>query len=133
VRSTSGLTDAVLWAMTLMIGGLIVFFSIGPQPSLPPFGYSDKAAHGFAYAALTLTLLLVAVWRPVRGPGRFTTASIPIVVATVAAGAALEVLQGGLFQRDPELLDWLAEVVGVGAAVVAWRALRREEAATTSR
>ncbi|MBI2238268.1 MAG: VanZ family protein [Actinobacteria bacterium] len=105
--------------------GLNLFFSFAPlPPGADVFVMADKLLHLLAYAATTGAFLLAAVWRPGRGPGRYPRAASAIVAVAVALSVASEVLQGAVFDRDADVLDTVADLLGVAAAYVGWRVLR---------
>src|SRR4030067_363557 len=64
--------------------------------------------------------LLAAVWRPGRGPGRFPRAAPWIVFGAVTLGGLIEILQGSVFDGDPELRDWVADVAGAALGFLVW-------------
>ena len=112
--------DALLWGLTIASALLTLWLSLGPvPPGTAAFPGADKLFHGFAYFVTTLLLLLAAVWRPGRGPGPLARVSWALIIAIVASGLAVEVLQGALTaKREPELGDWLADAAGVLAATL---------------
>ena len=118
--------DVVLWALSTALALAIAVFSLGPQGPPRGFPFQDKLFHGLAYWALTGSLLLVAVWRPGRGRGRFP-GSAPLVAAGVLGfGILLEVGQavGPFGARTGDVVDVLADGVGIAAAVTGWRFVR---------
>ena len=119
--------DVVLWALTIGSAGLTVWLSLGPvPPGTEAFPGADKVFHGLAYFVTTLLFLFAAVWRPGRGPGPLARFGVYVILAVIGAGLVVEALQGALTaDREPELADWLAEVVAVAAAVAIHRATRR--------
>jgi hypothetical protein len=95
-------------------------------PGTEAFPGADKVFHGVAYFVTTLLFLFAAVWRPGRGPGPLARFGVYVVLAIVAAGLVVELLQGALTaDREPELADWLAEVLAVMAAVAIHALARR--------
>ena len=83
----------------------VLLLTLSPR-SPPPLFLSDKAAHGLAFFALSLTG--VVAW----GRRRL----IVLFVGLAAAGAAIELLQATPFvARDAELFDWVADITGVAA------------------
>ncbi|MGE5227518.1 MAG: hypothetical protein ACM3OO_11650 [Planctomycetaceae bacterium] len=126
-------TDAALWLVAASAVWLTVWLSLFRDPPNPTHGHGiDKVEHALAYLVTTLAVLLAAVWRPGRGPGRFPAARWWIGGAALAAGALIEVLQSTMTtDRQGDVKDWLAEVVGVGLALLALRALERRSPAPT--
>lgn len=115
--------DASLWVLVLVMAIVVVYTSVNApgDGSLP---LSDKLLHYLAYTGLTLSLLLAAVWAPVRGEGRFPSAPIPIIVLAFLFGVAIEIVQGPLPDRDAELLDAIANAGGAITALVIWTSWR---------
>jgi VanZ family protein len=95
-----------------LVGGSLVapiaYLSLTPSPIEPVFPESDKLAHGLAYFAL-------AAWycqlygRPYHAR---------VVLAAAALGVVIEILQAGTSYRSFEVADILADLIGVGLAVV---------------
>lgn len=77
-----------------------------PPASLDLIGW-DKANHALAFAALALTALLGR-----RGPG--AGGAIAWMLALVAWGGALELMQAQLPPRQGDWADLAANAVGVG-------------------
>jgi len=113
------LVDAALWAASFALFVLSLLFSWGPQPPSPNVSWFDKVWHGLGYGALTGTLLLAAVWRPGRGPGRFPGAGLWVAGLVFAAAWLTEALQIP-FNRDAELTDALADLAGILVAYGLW-------------
>ena len=105
---------AVLWTVLVVVGLL------APTASLPDLGVAttpDKLIHGALFTALG-ALWTLAFPDHVRA----------IVAAGLAFAVATEVGQGVLpVGRSPDLLDGLADVVGLalGVGVARWIAARR--------
>jgi VanZ family protein len=125
--------DLVLWGVAAVAIGLTVVLSFVGEPPGSGFGHGiDKLEHAIAYFVTVTAILLAAVWRPGRGPGRFAGARWWIVGAALGAGALIEVLQSTMTaDRQGDVRDWLAEVVGVGLALLALRALEGRSPAST--
>ena len=117
--------DAVLWAAGLLFAGITLVYSLVPTPPQDAFAIGDKWLHTASYFATSLCLLLAAVWRPGRGDGPFPGWSPPGAVALVVAGAAIEVAQGLFTSRDAGLADVVADLVGVGAALLVHALLKK--------
>lgn len=84
---------------------LVVYLSLTPQPPAPlTFDNADKVEHAAAYA--TLSFWLCQIYRPAR---------LQLVVATalVGLGVGLEYVQGWTGYRTFDVLDMLADGVGV--------------------
>ena len=120
----SGL-DVLLWVLTACSAVLTLVFSFRfAPPHVHAFPNADKLWHGLAYFTTALLFLLAAVWRPGRGAGPFPRAGIAFALIGVAAGGLIEVAQSFTATRDAELLDWVAEVVGILGALGVVVALR---------
>jgi VanZ family protein len=118
VRADLSRLDILLWVLTAFSAALTLVFSFGlDPPQVGGFPHADKVWHGLAYFTTTLLFLLVAVWRPGRGAGPFPRAAIVFALLGSAAGGLVEVAQGFTARREPELLDWIVEVVGILAAL----------------
>jgi VanZ family protein len=95
--------------------GVLLYLCLAPAEQLPQERLWDKAEHGLAWAALT-------------GLGLFLFPASPRAIAgfTLALGALVEALQSTLpLGRQGDLLDLVADSVGVGLALAAWRLLRQ--------
>ena len=119
--------DVLLWGLTVASAVLTLWLSLGPvPPGAIAFPGADKAFHGLAYFVTTLLLLFAAVWRPLRGSGPFVRFALALIVAIVASGLIVEILQGLLTQeRQGEFGDWVADAVGVFVAMVVHGMVRR--------
>jgi hypothetical protein len=125
--------DLVLWSIvTLSIVSTVVWSFVEPPGA--GFGHGiDKGQHALAYFVTMLAALLAAVWRPGRGPGRFPGARWSIAVGALACGAMIEILQSvSTTNRQGDVGDWLAEVVGVGLAVFALSVLEQRSSARSA-
>lgn len=108
-----------LVAVVVAIGWL----SLAPSSGVPPtFGISDKVLHAVGYAVFGALAVLAGlrVWAA--------------ILAAMALGLVLEVLQGLGGYRTFEWVDLVADVAGaaVGALVASW-ALARTSSARRSR
>lgn len=118
VRADLSRLDLLLWILTAFSAALTLVFSFGlDPPRVGGFRQADKIWHGLAYFTTTLLFLLAAVWRPGRGAGPFPRAGIVFSLLGSAAGGVVEIAQGFTATRDPEVLDWVAEAVGILAAL----------------
>lgn len=117
--------DPSLWLLAWGFLGLNLFFSfVPPPPGTDVFAPADKLGHFGSYACAVAAFLLAAVWRPGRGPGRYPRAASAVVAVAVALSVASEALQGTVFDRDAQVLDTVADLLGVAAAYAGWRVLR---------
>ena len=118
----SGL-DRLLWGLVAGEVGAILALSFGPSPAGPTVALADKAGHGVAYAALTATMLLAAVWRPGRGPGPVPQGGGGVAAGAFLLGVVVELAQGtaAFPGRDADPLDVVANGAGVLLGLAGWR------------
>ena len=84
---------------------VVVYLSLVPHPPEPlSFPNSDKLEHGLAYA--TLSLWFCQIYSVARS-------RVKVIVALVAMGFMLEILQGWSGYRYFEYADMLANSIGV--------------------
>jgi VanZ family protein len=132
VRAGLSRLDILLWVLTALSAGLTLVFSIGlVPPGVDGFRHADKMWHGLAYFTTSLLFLLAAVWRPGRGAGPFPHAGTVFALLGIAAGGVVEIAQGFTARREPELLDWVAEAVGIFVALGLIVALRARAGPTS--
>ena len=123
----SRLTDVLLWAAVAGLSFLTVLFSIrDAAPDIDGFSGADKIGHGVMYFAVLVPLLLAAVWRPGRGDGPLPNGLPWLALGLLAVGIGLEGVQAAFFpSRSAELLDIVAESLGIAAAVLVVLVARR--------
>ena len=119
----------MIWTLAALALIATLWFSFGAPAHVNRYLGSDKVAHAIAYAVDTLLLLFAVVWRPSGSPP-VVWRMAPILVAVVALGGVVEVVQG-VVGRDAQILDWIADSAGVVVAtavftVVRWRHGRRQ-------
>jgi len=104
-----------LWAPVVVYMALLTFLPQGVDLSRIE-RVSDKALHVGAYMALGgLTLRAFhGGWPRLRG-----RAATRAALLTLGYGAADELYQAVVPWRDPSVLDWLADAVGMGLAILA--------------
>jgi VanZ family protein len=125
VRADLSRLDILLCVLTGFSAALTLVFSFAlDPPQVGGFPHADKVWHGLAYFTTTLLFLLAAVWRPSRGAGSFPRAGVVFALIGVAAGGLVEIAQSFTATRDAELLDWVAELVGILGALGVVVALR---------
>jgi VanZ family protein len=96
------LWTAVGWGLVL----LVVYLSLVPNPPAPvTFDHADKLEHALAYAALSFWFCHLH--------GR-----LRVIIALVGLGIALEYVQGWTGYRSFDVLDMLADGVGVLAGAL---------------
>jgi VanZ family protein len=116
--------DIGLWGLTACLVAVVLSLSLGPPPPLPSFSNADKVGHALAYAAVTVSALLAAVWRPGRSRHAVRPGAPAVLLACVALGAAVEVAQA-FVGRDASVFDLAADAVGTLAGFGVWALLRR--------
>ena len=99
-------------AVAVLVSLAVLFAPASDVPSSPPG--VDKVVHLSLFLVLGLTARWAGVQRQVA------------VVSLLVYAAVSEVLQGtSLVGRDAELLDWVADTVGVLLGVALWSLLSR--------
>jgi VanZ family protein len=94
---------------------ILLYLCLAPSRSLPNSHLWDKAEHAIAWAVLAGVGVALFPQRPVS-----------VVVFALGFGVLVEVLQAILpFGRDGDWKDWIADCVGVAAAMLAYAAIRR--------
>jgi len=99
------------WGPALLYMAGIFVASAQPTVSLPRLGDSDKVLHFAAYAGLG-GLLAYGGAPAALGP-------LPLIAIGSMYGASDEVHQSFVPGRTPDLLDWVADTLGVIAVVLA--------------
>jgi VanZ family protein len=126
---TSHVWISCCWVLTALSAALTLVFSIGlVPPGVDGFPHADKMWHGVAYFTTSLLFLLAAAWRPGRRAGPFPHAGIVFALLGIPAGGVAEIARGFPARREPELLDWVVEAVGILAALGLIVALRARAA-----
>ncbi|MCK4601226.1 MAG: VanZ family protein [Phycisphaerae bacterium] len=86
-----------------------------PAQRLPPLPVSDVLLHAAAFFILgSLFWLTLTGYRTAR------SYRIPLVICTMIIYASLDEATQPLVNRHAALDDWLADIAGAAAAVVAW-------------
>ncbi|HEX7455747.1 MAG TPA: VanZ family protein [Gallionella sp.] len=95
-----------LWvAVGWLLIGLVVYLSLVRNPPAPlTFENSDKLEHAFAYATLSFWFchIYVTAWSRAL-----------VIIALVGMGVGLEYVQGWTGYRSFDVMDMLADSVGV--------------------
>ena len=109
------------WACLLAV----VALSLTPVQHLPQqvFSLCDKAQHAGGFAVLTLLGLWAYPQRAVTLLAAMLLAAM-LLAAMLALGAGIEVAQSATGWRYGDVLDWVADAVGVAAAYTVWRLLQ---------
>jgi VanZ family protein len=93
---------------------VLLYLCLAPGKDLPEVTLWDKVEHAAAW--FVLTAIGLALWP--RRPGR-------IAGFALAFGALVEVLQAVMpLGRDGDWRDWVADAIGVAAALVIWLVAR---------
>src|SRR3954449_8890448 len=102
-----------LYALACLI---LIYMTLAPGHDVPGVGITwDKAEHAAAWAVLTGAGLLLSTRR------RWA-----IGVFAFGFGVVIEVLQATMgLGRDGDWRDLVADSLGIGAAYLAWRLMRR--------
>lgn len=112
---------AALWCILGVVSGLgmaiAAWLLIAPTPGPPPtIPFQDKIFHVLAFGCLTGPAVLVL-------PPRYHWFWLAHMAAL---GAGIEVVQGRMGQgRSADPVDFLADLVGIGLAVLIGRYVRR--------
>lgn len=89
---------------------VLLYLCLAPSKDLPEVSLWDKAEHAIAWLVLTGSGLLLFPRRPRT-----------IALFAWLLGGLVEVLQGTLpVGRDADWKDWLADSIGVAAALALW-------------
>lgn len=112
--------DVGLWVLAAASACATLWFSfISVPPGATLFPHADKLEHALAYGATLVCFMFAADWRPRRGDGPFPGLAVPVAMLAILLGILVEWLQGRYFNRTPEVLDVMADVVGaLGALLV---------------
>ena len=97
----------LLWLMQAGALWWLFLVPLTPLPDISLVGL-DKVVHALLFLWLTLTALWV--WHRTA-----------VVYALLVFGALIELTQGLTPYRSPEMLDWLADAIGVLLAWCFWR------------
>ena len=98
------------FASAVLLSFVVLFAPADDVPSAPPG--VDKVVHALLFAVLGIT----GRWSGLRGP--------VLAVVLTGYGATSELLQAVTpLGRSASMGDWLADVLGVGAGLLAWTGL----------
>lgn len=106
----------VLWLLRLCAAALLVvlaYLLLGPPTTAEAGGGIDKIAHVVAFAAATWCLVILLP----------TASRLTVSALAIALGGLTELLQQ-LTRRDPSVMDFLADALGVAMALAIWTAVR---------
>ncbi|MDB5494684.1 MAG: hypothetical protein JWP86_2021 [Phenylobacterium sp.] len=106
---------AVRFGLYGLATAILLYMCLAPSKALPNSHLWDKAEHAIAWAVLAGVGLTLFPGRPVA-----------IVVFALGFGVLVEVLQTALpFGREGDWKDWVADCVGVAAALAIYALVRR--------
>jgi VanZ family protein len=123
--NTSLIIDCVFWVTSIAISLKIIQLSVTKVESPIPGDLMDKFFHIIAYFALTLSLLLPAAWRPLRGNGPFPNSFLVIFILVSVFGASLEIIQHFIPYRDGSFTDVVANTLGIFFATLMLKKLKK--------
>lgn len=124
MTSRDAVVDGFLWTLCVLCLGAILWGSLAAPPqALVSFPHADKLFHFSSYFTFVGLFLLTAVWRPGRGAGAYPTSGKIAIAGAIVLGALLEIAQGLLLERQSDLVDALANLVGAFSGAAAWRVL----------
>ncbi|MFC3170341.1 VanZ family protein [Paracoccus fontiphilus] len=101
--------------LSLLVAAVISVLTLTPisAPPLGPISHSDKIYHALAFAGLALPL---SFFRP---GWLFVTVSV-----YAGFGGIIEILQP-FVEREGDIADWIADLMGIGIGVLAGRVAAR--------
>jgi len=95
--------------------GLILYYAVRPYNVPGDLPSEDKIVHAAAFCSFAL-LATRALYYSIDVPLRLAMGWA--IIAGIVIGIAIEVIQKGVPGRSPDLADLLADVAGLGLAVV---------------
>ena len=103
-----------LWVIAgLLLVGTIIWLSVTPNPPDPGFDQGDKLEHMLAYGTLMFWFSELYPAARIR---------VLLAIGFIAMGVGLEFVQRALAYRTYDVLDMLANTIGVFAGWAAARA-----------
>ncbi len=110
------------WYGPLFLYCIFIFFlsSLSSSPDILTFPLSDKIKHAFLYLVLaTLTLRAFRKW-PGEHLGRYYF--IWAILFCILYGASDEWHQSFVANRNPDVMDWVADIIGVSiGGIIYWK------------
>lgn len=96
------------WGVLLIVYAALIFYlsSLEAPPAPPPFPYQDKVMHFVEY--IPFGYLTLKAFAPNTFKGFVSSAFVALSYA-----AFDEVHQGMIIGREPSLLDWLVDAIGI--------------------
>ena len=107
------------WTLTALYASFHFVMTHLPPGNVPHFQTSDKLLHFLSYGVISGCFYL-ALWIGGMGAKR---AGLMVMFVIAAFGVFDEILQAPV-GRDPELLDWVADVSAATVAVTCFSLLR---------
>jgi VanZ family protein len=107
------------WTLTALYAAFHFVMTHLPQGDLPRLPGTDKLYHFLSYGVISGCLYL-ALW---IGGFSIKRAGLMVLFAVASFGVFDEILQAPI-GRDPELLDWIADVSAAIVAVTCFSILR---------
>jgi VanZ family protein len=118
---------SVRWTWTALAAYWVTLFvgtHLPPQQALPLPAMSDKVIHALAYGGLAVLLSLALSRRR-----QWRIALALSVLAVLGGYAAVDELLQIPVGRHGDVLDWVADMIGVLTALAAWSLWSRRRAA----
>lgn len=117
---------AIAWRRASLTGLIIYWLALVvathyPKPPAIPLEQGDKLVHLAAYAVLAL--LASVCWSAWRTPLR--KLDLLGLFAVLAFYAALDELTQPPFGRQTDVLDWIADLVGIACGIAAYAVVSR--------
>lgn len=117
--------DAIFWAIPLLLLLFGIFRSLQPETSGLRL---DLLHHGLGSVALSLSLLLAAVWRPGKGDGLYPNGQWWVVGVVVAMGGLIEMTQvvsgDSRFGSAASFRDLTLDTLGALCGWAIWKGVR---------
>jgi VanZ family protein len=118
------LAPAAIYVVLVFIGGSIPTQDLPQAQQMP----SDKLMHLVVFGGMQLLMFRAVRWSlPLTGP---VAHNVVAALLSCATGALLEFWQAALPHRSAELLDWLADSLGVLLVAVLLGFVNRDAASS---
>jgi len=117
---------ATAWRRTSLAALILYWLALAvathiPKPPDIPLEQGDKLVHLAAYALLAF--LAAVCWSAYRSPLR--KRHLLVLFALLSLYAAVDELTQIPFGRQADLLDWLADTIGVACGIAAFAVVRK--------
>lgn len=124
-QEPSPVVDAVFWAIPLVLLLFGAFRALQPETSGLRL---DLLHHGLGSAAVSFSLLMAAVWRPVRGEGFYARGHWWVVGVVMLLGVLIELIQVFVGESKPgspsSLRDLAIDSFGAVFGWALWKLLQ---------